>query len=311
MAVPTFRAAGAWSFTANNVASPFTCTPGAPAGVATGDLLVLVCESRSITATVATPAGWTPLTGFPKRSATASGGTFYVFTRIADGTANDTPSPVWTGQTTGTTGDASGAGLLAYQNGTQTNDATAVVQDLSAQGATSSVTGITTITDNDLVLVMAMKLTETSGQTASITTYTERADNSTTSGTGHVVYLAEKLQTLHGASGAGTITWSATTSARALIVSIALQPSLTSPTTVSGVGAVSSVEAFGIPDFLYSLEPIGLTSTEAFGIARLVRNIGPTGAATSEAFGTPTVSMRGPLQTISGAGGIKRPTMLV
>lgn len=174
---------------------------------------------------MATPAGWNLFPGFPVRSGTASGGTFYLFTRIADGTANDTPSPVWAGLTTGTSGDASGAGIIAYSNATEASDATIVSQDLAAQGASSTITGITTVTDNALALVLALKLNETSGQTATVTTYTERADNQTTSGTGHIVYAADKVQAAHGATGSGTITWSGTTSARALVVTVAVKPS--------------------------------------------------------------------------------------
>lgn len=220
---PTFRSAGTWSFAANNVANPLTLTPGAPAGKAVGDLLLLVCESRSITATVATPSGWNLLTNFPKRSGTASGGTIYLFSRIADGTGNDTPSPIWSGLTTGTSGDASGAGILAFTNLTETQDATAISQDLSAQGSTSSITGITTVTNNSMVINVEMKLLESSGQTSTVTTYTERSDNSTTSGTGHIVATSSLVKTPAGASGSGTVTWSGTTSARALIATIALK----------------------------------------------------------------------------------------
>ena len=142
-----FRAAGTWSFTSNNVATPATLTPGAPAGVQAGDLLVLVCESRSITATVATPTGWALVTGFPKRSATASGGTIYVFTRIADGTATDTPSPVWSGLTTGTSGDASGAGILAWSGASAVLDGTVQVSDLAAQTTSSVIPAFMTATN--------------------------------------------------------------------------------------------------------------------------------------------------------------------
>lgn len=244
---PTFRSAGTWSFTANNVATPFTCTPGAPAGKTAGDLLLLVCESRSIVGTVATPSGWNLMTNFPKRSGTASGGSIYLFTRVADGTGTDTPSPVWANLgSTGTSGDASGAGILAYTNATETQDATAVSQDLSAQGSTSTISGITTVTDKSLVVNVAMKLNETSGQTAGVTTYTEDSDNSTTSGTGHIVEVSHLVKTPLGASGSGTITWSGTTSARALIATVALKAStpFTQPTntwyTEYGFGRVAS-----------------------------------------------------------------------
>lgn len=217
-----FRAAGAWSFTPNNVATPATLTPGAPAGKAVGDALVLVCESRSITATVATPSGWTLLTGYPKRSATASGGTIYVFTRVADGTASDTPSPVWSGLTTGTTGDASGAGILAWSGCQIATDGTPAVSDLSAQTTTSVIPAETTGTAGSLVVGIALKLLESSAQTSTVATFTERADNSTTSGTGHIIAVSDKIVSPAGSSGTATVTWSATTSARALTTSFGL-----------------------------------------------------------------------------------------
>jgi hypothetical protein len=220
---PTFRSAGAWSFVANNVPTPASLAPGAPAGVAVGDLLVLVSESRSITATAATPTGWNLVTGFPKRSATSAGGTIYVWTRTADGTATDTPTVTWSGLTTGTTGDATGAGLLAYTNATEVLDGTVQSSDLSAQTTTSVIPAFTTATANSLVIGIAMKLLESSGQTSTVATFTERADNGTTSGTGHTIEVSDKVQTVAGSSGTATVTWSATTSARAFTVSLALK----------------------------------------------------------------------------------------
>lgn len=219
----SFRSAGTWNFTSNNVATPATLTPGAPANVAVGDCLVLICESRSITATVSTPAGWTVPTGFPKRSGTASGGTIYVFVRIADGSANDTPSPVWSGLTTGTSGDASGAGILCYTGLSITLDGTVQASDLAAQTSTSVIPAFTTATPSTTVIGIALKLNESSGQTSTVATFTERADNQTTSGTGHIIAVSDRLVATPGSSGTATVTWSATTSARALTVSFGLQ----------------------------------------------------------------------------------------
>ena len=73
-----FKSISAVVASANNVANPTTLTPVLPTR-ATGDLLLAITSCRSITATVATPAGWAVWPGFPKRSATASGGSIYVF----------------------------------------------------------------------------------------------------------------------------------------------------------------------------------------------------------------------------------------
>jgi hypothetical protein len=173
---------------------------------------------------VATPSGWTALTSSPFRSGTASGGTIYVFARIADGTGSDTPSPVWSGLTTGTSGDASGAGILAWsgiENDNFIQDVTAAKSDLSAQTTTSTIPALTTNYANSLVVGIAMKLLESSGQTSTVSGRTERADNSTTSGTGHIVEVCDVIKSPAGATSATTVTWSATTSARALTVSLA------------------------------------------------------------------------------------------
>ncbi len=222
----SFRSAGTWSFTANNVANNLTLTPGAPSGKANGDLLVLVCESRSITATVATPNGWNVVSGFPKRSATASGGSIYVFTRIATGGADDAPGPAWSGVTTGTSGDASGAGILCFQNTTETLDGTVQSSDLAAQTNTSVIPAFTTATAGSMVIGIAVKLLESSSQTSTVATFTERSDNSTTSGTGHIVAASSLLVAGTGSSGTATVTWSATTSARALTASLGLKATI-------------------------------------------------------------------------------------
>lgn len=227
---PAFRSAGSWAFTGNNVSNT-SLSPGAPAGKAVGDLLVLVGETRSITATAATPSGWDLVAGFPKRSGSLSGGSIYVWTRVADGTANDTPSVAWSGLTTGTSGDSTGVGILAFQNATEVTDASSTSQDLSAQGASSTIAGLTSATDKSLILNIAMKILESSGQTSSVSNYTEASDNSTTSGTGHIVQTSYMVKTPAGASGSGTITWSATGSARALIATLALKATTTIPLT--------------------------------------------------------------------------------
>src|SRR5215218_3415612 len=131
MATPAFRAAGTAVFAPNNISNPTALATTAPAGRSVGDLLLLIDECRSITATVATPSGWGAgrLTGFPVRSGTASGGPVYALTRIADGTAADNATPTWTGVATGTSGDSSGARIIAWQNATVTQAGTVTSTD--------------------------------------------------------------------------------------------------------------------------------------------------------------------------------------
>lgn len=276
-----FRAAGTWSFTANNVATPFTTTPGAPTGKTVGDLLVLVCESRSITATVATPTGWTLVSGFPVRSTTASGGSIYVFTRIADGTATDTPSPVWTGLTTGTTGDSSGAGILCYSGGGTLADGSPTSSDLSAQTTTSVIPATTTAIANSVVIGIAMKILD-STFTSTVATFTERADHSTTSGTGHGIEVSDKITTTPGSSGTATVTWSVTTSARALTVSFGLQQEqpVVTPANIaatSTVGGAVTRKALVKPANIAATSTVSVSSGGGATISKFFLHAAATG----------------------------------
>lgn len=240
MPTPAFRAAGAWVYTPNNVTNPSALgTITSPVSAINGDALLLICQSRSNTATVATPTGWNLLTGFPVRSGTALGGTIYVFARVHDGTGSDDPSVTWTGLTTGTTGDSSGAGIVAYSNARITLDATNATSDVSAATTTTTLTAVTTGHTNAMAIGIAIKLLESSGQTSTVSGFTERVDSSTTAGTGHVIEVSDKLVAAVGSSGTGTVTWSATTSARALTVTLALQ---VSPITAV-VGTASETDA--------------------------------------------------------------------
>lgn len=284
---PVFRSAGSWAFTPNNVPSPATLSPGAPSGTVPGDLLILIAHSRSNTGGVSTPSGWDIINGFPKRSGTTSGGTIYAWTRIADGTSLDTPSPQWTGLTTGTSGDSSGAGIVCYRNGTEVLDGTVQVSDLSAQTTTSVIPAFTTSIPNTVVLGVAIKLLESSGQTSTVATFTERVDQSTTSGTGHVVEVSDKVQGTPGSSGSATVTWSATTSARALAVSFglaaAVSPTLpqkirkpsqrrrVSPILLAGmlVGALEGTASFSMPTF--SMSSSGTVESPAAKAGSVVR----------------------------------------
>jgi len=63
--------------------------PGAPSGVVSGDLLLMVINCQFDTVVVTTPTGWT-LHG--SRSYHSANGEIYIFWRKADGGGNDTPS---------------------------------------------------------------------------------------------------------------------------------------------------------------------------------------------------------------------------
>lgn len=219
---PGFVAVGTAVFTANSVVTPTTLAPQAPASRAIGNLLVLVTESRSNTASAATPSGWNTVAGFPIRSGTASGGTFYVFTRIADGTASDNASFDWSSLTTGTSGDSCGARILAFEYATQTLDgALATTQD---QASTTSFTinACSPTQVNSLWIGLAMRVHDTA-HTFTVTTLTERYDGHTTTGTGHGTEVSAKSLTASGSTGTGTVTPSNTTSMRTLTTALCFQ----------------------------------------------------------------------------------------
>jgi hypothetical protein len=224
---PTFIGAGTSVFSANSVAASTTLAPTKNASTAVGDLMILFTESRSRTASCAQPSGWNLVSGFPVASATTSGGQMYVFTRIADGTATDAPSVAWTGLTSGTTGDSCGARIVTYRNVSETVEITSSLTDSTATAAIT-IQSVTTSTNNDLAVSFSMVVQDLS-QTATVTTFTEASDSSTTSGTGHWAYVAHKVQATAGATGTGTITRSSSTSSRMLQITLAFKA--TRPTT--------------------------------------------------------------------------------
>lgn len=229
MAVPSFRAAGTAVFTANSVANPTSLTPTKNVATVNGDLMVLITESRNITATVGTPSGWNIVSGFPKASATASGGKIYAFTRIADSTANDAPTVTWTGLTTGTTGDSAGARILSFQNGTETADGTPPAANDAASTTSITIPAHVTALAQSLVVGVAMRVNDTL-HTFTTATFTERSDDHTTTGTGHGTTVASKINAAAGSSGTATVTPSNTTSSRTLAVSFGLKAA---PTNVA------------------------------------------------------------------------------
>lgn len=222
---PRFIAAGSVSNAANNVSNPTNLTPGAPAGKADGDLLICITFCREeASATVSTPSGWNLVSGFPVSSATDKGGRIYAFTRRADGSASDTPTVSWSGVVTGTSGDSSTAVILAYEPWlTETLDGTVPSPtDTTATNGTVSLPTYTTTFENSLIVGCLMKVQDAS-QTWTPSTYTERVDASTTSGTGHCMTVVELIKSPAGSQSTGGSAPSSVTSGRVLAVNFALR----------------------------------------------------------------------------------------
>jgi hypothetical protein len=145
----TFRSVGAIDYDTNAA----SLTPGAPSGKATGDLLLLYTAERAGAQTITDLSpNWTQL-GFDN----ADSWSFYIWGRIADGSANDTPTVTWTG----TTADCA-AWIEAYYGDVYTDLSTIVAHsDTSGNQATElSVLRLPTLTittDNCLVVAMTMR----------------------------------------------------------------------------------------------------------------------------------------------------------
>jgi len=217
---PEFVAAGSGAFTANNVVTPTTLAPAAPTRLV-GDLLVLITNSRSNSATAATPSGWNTVSGFPVASATASGGKFYVFTRIATSTSGsaDDASFQWSSLTTGTTGDSAGARILSFRYAIETLDGSLATAQDQASTTSFTVNACSPSNTNSLWIGMGMRVNDTA-HTFTIATLTEGYDAHTTTGTGHGTEIGYKSLTASGSTGTATITPSNTTSSRTLTTAL-------------------------------------------------------------------------------------------
>lgn len=119
MASYTYRATGTVALSSSGAA----VSPGAPAGKANGDQLRLVTWQRS-TASITALTGWTQLGVYSNTQS------IEIWGRIADGTADDTPSVDWSGTT------SCGAFIEAYYGDVYTDLATLVAH--SATGAANA-----------------------------------------------------------------------------------------------------------------------------------------------------------------------------
>lgn len=145
----TFRSVGAIDYDTN--VNPLT--PGAPAGKAAGDLLLLYTVQRTAAQTLTSLApDWVQL-----YFDNAVNFSIAIWARIADGAAADTPSPTWTG----TTGDCA-AFIEAYSGDVHTDLATIIAHGGALEvGSDLSVLRLPTLTittANTLVIAFTVKL---------------------------------------------------------------------------------------------------------------------------------------------------------
>jgi hypothetical protein len=289
-ALPVFRAAGTPAIAPNTVVNPTSLTPGNPTRQA-GDAEILVTFCRSITATCATPSGWSLLPGFPVRSATASGGTWYAFGLVTDGT-EAAPTVTWTGVTTGTSGDTSQAVILAYSGvdtsggGAALFDVPRTVSDSGSQTTTVAVPAITTLLDNSMIVGLIAKVTD-GGTFTPPSGWTERVDSGTSNGSGHHLEVAELAKATAGLTSATTAAPSGTSSGRSLSVNIVLRG------TVIRVLSAGAADSASVSDASAGAKTTNRAAADTASLSELAaarktveRGVGDSGSVAEAAAGS-------------------------
>lgn len=222
---PSFQAdGGTVEFAANNN-NAITVT--LPATRPVGSVLYLFAWSRLITAAVTTaPSGYTLLSGFPKTSATASGGRMWVYARVVDG--SETAPTIVINGATGTTGDWQGACMLCY-SGVDTSggldatlDGTVTVTD-AAGTTTCTYPAITTAQNNSMVVRALCRFRDAVDTFTPTGGWNEREDFGSTTRTGGQFHLQDLVAASSGVQASVTVAPSNTTSSRYLAISMALK----------------------------------------------------------------------------------------
>lgn len=182
-----FRSAS--SASSSGAVSSFNCPT--PAGVAAGDVLVMVCHSWASAGGGQVPSatGWTRHAQHQGGSG-ATGDNFAVFSRVADGSEGANVTVTFTANS------FANVGIVAY-SGASSVDAFADSGSMQAATTTPTVPSVTTTAANDIVVGIAEWITGNSGTQAS--GWTERLDH-TSAASGSLIYAMEKAQASAGAS---------------------------------------------------------------------------------------------------------------
>jgi hypothetical protein len=239
MALPVFRAAGAKSEGTGGAV-----TVAAPAGVATGDLEILISTTvpaGSITVTTPGGSAWTAMTGSPID--VSSGEELFVFWRIRQ--AGDSDPQVTPGS------DHSCSGRLAYQAGTfSTSDPFEI--ETSSTETTSDTSfswapGVSTTDVDRLVLVISTTGADTgTGQipvctNAALASLASRANYCTASGGGGGFGCTEGAKAVAGDVGTFACTYAG--ASRKAYIAFAIKP--LAPQTIA-VGQATETDTAGV-----------------------------------------------------------------
>ena len=220
---PTFVAAGA--VTSNTTA----ITPALPAGIATGDILLLFLETSNQAISISNQNGgtWTQVTNSPQGTGTAAGTTGARLTAFWSRYNGTQGAP-----TTSDSGDHQLGRMIAIRGAVASGNP----WDVTAGGVeavsdtSGSIPGATTTVTNTLVVTaIATSLPDLSSTTrfsawtnANLTSVTERTDNSVTAGNGGGLGVATGVRAATGAYGNTAVTLA--TSAYKGMMSIAIKP---------------------------------------------------------------------------------------
>lgn len=279
MAAPSLISSGTLDASATNVANPTNLAPGLPGTRVNGDVLLLLTSCRSATPTVATPAGWTPLANIA-----GTNGRIALFARAVDGT-EAVPTVAWSGMTTGNSGTPALAQISCFRGLSPTLASLAdVVGAASNQAAATSPgaagAGITTLLNNDLVLVLSTRQDDagtwaTLGASDSVTWAKVVATGVTTSGSDMAQEWQYGVKTTAGAIAAKSITITGGASAASSGVIVALKAG---PTNVA-VGQASETD---------TATAITRSKTKAIGQASDTETAGAIRPQRARAIGQPS-----------------------
>lgn len=221
-----FESDGGTVFAAS--ASNAAITVPLPATRTVGSVLFCFIFTRLITDVLGTaPTGYTLITGFPKSSATASGGRLWLYARIVDG-SETAPTVACTSAATGNTGDLWGAILSCY-SGVDTSGGIQNIFDnapvlTDASGTTTCTYAAITFAAADSMRVGCLARFSDALDTFTPTaSWSEREDASSTTRTGAQVHWQDFLPGVSGAQGAVTVAPSTTTAARYVSLSFGLK----------------------------------------------------------------------------------------
>jgi hypothetical protein len=220
VASPSFVAAG----TVAEAAVAGTLSPGAPTGAAAGDTLLLCANTTKFGGTTidpktyATPDGWTLLINQIGDDGTGSSSRrtrCYVWARVAQGNATDTPGLVWNNDNAGASDYLAQCVIVAYRPSPATHNPIHAVQGFD--GNSPSVTAVvatgvtTTVADTTIVAIATASddnLTSAQAMT-SPASLNERVDAASATGADGDLMVADGTKATAGATGDLTFTYAA------------------------------------------------------------------------------------------------------